>query len=362
MYHAVQTTLNKNMQKSTTVDGLIRAKRSTFLLLILTGFAVYICFLMAMPFLPAVVWALALAVLFTPLQMWLETKIKYANLAAIIAVLTISSMVIVPALFVGQQLALQAVSGAQLIQTKVESGEWQHLLNTQPSLAPIIEKLEQQINLPDTVKSFTVWVSNSAGDVIKGSIYQLIGFVITIYLLFFFLRDRSLILQALHNLLPLSARQVTDLIKHVGDTIHATVYGVLAVAIVQGTLGGLIFWWLELPAPLLWGLMMSFLAIIPILGASIIWIPAAVYLALEGHWQQSITLVLWGMLVVGTVDNLLRPILVGSRLKLHTLLAFISVVGGILLFGSSGLILGPVMLAITLFLISIWASKVSINH
>ena len=103
--------------------------------------------------------------------------------------------------------------------------------------------------------------------------------------------------------------------------------------------------------------MMSLLAVIPVLGSSIIWLPAALFLAIEGNWQQAIILVLWGMLVVGTVDNVLRPILVGNRLKLHTLLAFMSVVGGLVLFGSSGLILGPVVLAITLFLISIWTTK-----
>lgn len=349
------------MQKPTTVDGLFHAKTSTFLLFIITGFAAYICFLMAMPFLPALVWALTFAVLFNPLQIWLEAKIKHANLAAITTVLMISSIVIVPALFVGQQLAVQAVSGAQLIEKKVESGEWRRLLNAQPRLAPIIEKIEQQINLPEAVKSFTVWVSNSAGAIIKGSIYQLIGFVITIYLLFFFLRDRKKIMLALCNLLPLSANETTDLLKHISDTIHATVYGVLAVALVQGALGGLIFWLLGLPAPLLWGLMMSLLAVVPMLGSSIIWLPAALYLALEGQWQQSIILVLWGVLVVGTIDNLLRPILIGNRLKLHTLLAFMSVVGGIFLFGLSGVILGPVVLAITLFLLSIWASKKSIN-
>ena len=349
------------MQKPSTVDGLLHAKTSTFLLLIITGLAVYICYLMAMPFLPALIWAMTLAVLFSSLQAWFDTKIKHASLAAICSVLIISSIVIVPALFIGQQIATQAVSGAQLIETKVQSGEWRRLLNAQPRLAPVIEKVEKQINLPETVKSFTAWVSNSAGIVIKGSIYQLIGFVLTIYLLFFFLRDRKIITKVIYNLLPLSKNEIRDLLKCVGDTIHATVYGVLAVAVVQGTLGGLIFWWLDLPAPLLWGLMMSLLAIIPILGTSIIWLPATLYLALEGHWQQSIILVLWGTLVVGTVDNLLRPILVGSRLKLHTLLAFMSVVGGMVLFGSSGLILGPVMLTITLFLISLWAAKKSIN-
>lgn len=343
------------MQKNSAIDELLGGNAQTILLLLATGLAAYICYLMAMPFLPALVWALALAVLFTPLQVWLETKLKYASLAALMSVLTISSLVIVPALFVGQQLAIQAVSGAQLIETKVESGEWRRLLNTQPSLSPIIEKIEQQINLPETVKTFTLWVSNSAGSLIKGSIFQLIGFIITIYLLFFFLRDRQSAKQHLSNFLPLSIKQSQQIFKQIGDTIHAIVYGTLAVAAVQGCLGGLMFWWLGLPAPLLWGLMMGFLAIVPILGSSIIWLPAALFLALEGNWLQATILVLWSMLVVGTIDNLLRPIFVGNRLKQHTLLVFMSLVGGLILFGSSGLILGPIVLAITIFLISIWA-------
>ena len=354
--------IQNNTEKSSAIDELLGGNAQTFLLLLATGLAVYICYLMAMPFLPALVWALALAVLFAPLQVWLETKLKNSSLAALTTVIIISSLVIVPALFVGQQLAIQAATGAQLIQTKVESGEWRRLLTAQPVLAPIIEKIEQQINLPDTVKNFALWVSNSAGTLIKGSIFQLIGFVITIYLLFFFLRDRQSAKQHLSNLLPLSSLQSQQLFKHIGDTIHAIVYGTLAIAAVQGCLGGLMFWWLGLPAPLLWGVMMGFLAVIPVLGSSIIWLPAALFLVLEGNWIQGIILVVWGMLVVGTVDNLLRPIFVGNRLNQHTLLVFMSLVGGLMLFGSSGLILGPVVLAITLFLISIWAAKKPTNH
>ena len=111
------------------------------------------------------------------------------------------------------------------------------------------------------------------------------------------------------------------------------------VAAVQGFLGGLMFWWLVLPAPLLWGVVMGLLAIIPLLGAFIVWVSAALFLSIDGHWGQAIILSLWGLIVVATIDNLLRPILVGQRLQLPTVLAFISVVGGISVFGPAGLIL-----------------------
>jgi predicted PurR-regulated permease PerM len=124
-------------------------------------------------------------------------------------------------------------------------------------------------------------------------------------------------------------------------------------------LGGLMFWWLGLQAAFLWGLVMALLAVVPVLGAFVVWIPAALFLALEGSWGKALILTLWGLLVVGTVDNLLRPVLVGNRLKLHTVLAFLSVVGGLLVFGASGLILGPVLLTVTMVLLEVWSVRVA---
>ncbi len=156
---------------------------------------------------------------------------------------------------------------------------------------------------------------------------------------------------------PLSQAEINRLFGRVADTVYATVYGTLTVSAVQGLLGGLMFWWLGLPAPLFWGVVMALLAAVPVVGAFVVWIPAALFLALEGSWGKALILTAWGGLVVGTIDNLLRPILVGKRLKLHTILAFISVVGGLILFGPSGLILGPVGLTVTTELLEIWRHR-----
>jgi len=147
------------------------------------------------------------------------------------------------------------------------------------------------------------------------------------------------------------------LFDNVSDTVHATLYGTLVVAVVQGTLGGLMFWWLDLAAPLLWGIVMGLLAVVPVLGAFIIWIPAAIFLVLEGSGEKALLLALWGGIVVGGIDNLLYPMLVGRRLKMHTVIAFISIVGGLIVFGPSGLILGPVIFTITRLLLDIWSSQ-----
>ena len=331
----------------------------TMVLIAVTVIGVYSCYLMAAPFMPAIIAAFALAVLFTPLQEWLERKLKNASLAAILSVFAIAMIVVVPATFVLQRLVVQAASGAAIVQTKVESGEWRRALAAQPTLAPIAEKIEAELDLPGAIKAFTSWLTTSVGSMVRGSLLQAIGLTITFYLLFFFLRDRQLALAAIRSLSPMRASEMSALFKRIGDTIYATIYGTLAVAGVQGLLGGLMFWFLGLQAAFLWGLVMALLAVVPVLGAFVVWIPAALFLALEGSWGKALILTLWGLLVVGTVDNLLRPVLVGNRLKLHTVLAFLSVVGGLMVFGASGLILGPVLLTVTMVLLEVWSLRVA---
>ncbi len=322
-----------------------------------TGAGLYLCYRLALPFLPALAWALALAVLFTPFHRWLESKLESPSLAAAVSVLLVSLMVAVPATFVAQRLIMESARGAEIINTKVESGEWRRALEAQPRLAPLADWIEQKVDLPGTVKALATWLTTTAGSIVKGSVVEVIGFCLTFYLLFYFLRDRQAALQSLRSLSPLSHAEMTRLFGRVTDTVYATVYGTLTVSAVQGLLGGLMFWWLGLPAPLFWGVVMALLAAVPVVGAFVVWIPAALFLALEGSWGKALILTAWGGLVVGTIDNLLRPILVGKRLKLHTILAFISVVGGLILFGPSGLILGPVALTVTTELLEIWRHR-----
>ena len=340
-------------------DWASPSRVQTFVLALATGIGIYLCYLLAAPFLPAVTAALALAVLFTPFQRWLESKLKYPSLAAVVAVIVIGMSVAVPATFVGQRLAVQAAKGAELVQAKVKSGEWRRALEARPRLATLADQIERQIDLPGIVTRLATWLSTTAGTIVRGSLYQVIGFCLTFYLLFFFLRDREAALRSFRNVMPLSETTMDRLFSRVSDTIYATIYGTLAVSSVQGVLGGLMFWWLGLSAPLLWGIVMALLAVVPVLGAFIVWIPAALFLVLEGSWGKALMLALWGMFVVGTVDNLLRPILVGNRLKMHTVLAFMSVVGGLILFGPAGLILGPLALTVTTVLLEIWRGRIA---
>ena len=332
----------------------------TVVLIAAIAFGIYLCYRMALPFLPALTWAGALAILFAPLHRWLESKLRRANLAAAVSVLLVALIVVVPATFMGQRLLQESARGAAIIKTKVESGEWRQALEAQPRLAPAAHWVERQVDLPGTVQTLTNWLTNKAAMFVQGSVVQLIGFCLTFFLFFYFLRDRKSALRSLRFLSPLSLTEMDRLFGRVEDTVFATVYGTLAVAAVQGFLGGLMFWWLGLPAPLLWGVVMGLLAVVPVLGAFIVWVPAALFLLLEGSWGKALLLTIWGAVVVGGIDNLLLPILVGNRLKQHTLLAFLSVVGGLMVFGTSGLILGPVVLTVTTVLLEVWREQTSV--
>lgn len=358
MSKAARQSSPRNGPASSDWGSLVQAPM--FMRMAATGAGIYLCYRLAAPFIPSLAWALALAVLFNPIQHWIESRLNNRGLAAVLSVFVTALIVFGMATFVGQRLVQEASKGADLVKTKLESGVWRHELDAHPRLAPLADWMERQ-NLPTTLKAIAAWMTTTGASFVKRSVTEAIGLPLTLYLLFFFLRDRRTAIETLRSFSPLSKEDMDLVLHRVSDTIHATVYGTLAIAGVQGLLGGLMFWWLGLSAPLLWGVVMGLLAVVPMLGAFVVWIPAALFLTFEGSWGKALILTIWGGLVVGTIDNLLRPILVGKRLKLHTVLAFISAVGGLVLFGPSGLILGPVSLAITLALLQTWRHPIASN-
>ena len=334
-----------------------RSHVRTLVLMAVTVGGLYTCYLLAVPFVSVLAWALALAILFAPLYRWIESRVKRPNVAAMICVLVVGVIVVVPVTFVAARIISESARGAETVKTMVESGAWRRTVEAHPRIAPVSDWIERQFDLPELVKNATASLTKIAASFVRGSVMQLIGITLTLYVLFYFLRDRDAVLKSLRSRSPLSHTDMNRLFRDVSDTVYATLYGTLAVAIVQGTLGGLMFWWLDLPEPLLWGIVMGLLAVIPVLGAFVIWVPAALFLLLAGSAEKALLLTLWGAIVVGGIDNLLYPMLVGKRLRMHTVIAFISIVGGLIVFGPAGLILGPVAYTVTRHLLEIWSIR-----
>jgi predicted PurR-regulated permease PerM len=339
-------------------DGWWSRERALVLaLFIATALAFYLCYLLARPFLPALAWALTLAVVAHPLHDWIARRIFHPNLAAVLAVLLVAATVVAPSLFVTQRLVRESMRVVEIIETETASGRWQSIIERNPQLAPILKRIEGQMDLRNAVEGAANLVTQRFSSFVGGSVWFVGELVITFFFLFYFFRDRRLALNALKSIIPLSNAENEQVFERVAETIYATVYGTLAVALVQGFLGGLVFWGLGIATPFLWGVVMALLAVVPMLGAFLVWLPVAGFLALEGSWGKALFLLAWGGIVIALVDNLLYPVLVGKRLRLHTLLVFVAMLGGLVVFGASGIILGPVVLAVTAALIEVWRRR-----
>jgi predicted PurR-regulated permease PerM len=336
---------------------LSRERALVLVLLVTTALAVYLCYRLALPFLPALAWAVALAVVAHPLHSWLLRRLPRPNLAAGLAVGLVAVAIVGPTLLVTQQLLQEVAKGTAWFQSEAAAEYWRTMLEGHPRLAWGFAWLAAYVDLRGAVERASTTLTAGASTVVTGSVWAVAQLLITFFALFYFFRDRHPALQILRSLVPLSEGETEAVFARVTNTLYATVYGTLVVALVQGLLGGLMFWMLGLPAALLWGTVMAILAVVPVLGAFVVWVPAALFLALTGSWGKALLLAGWGGLVVSLVDNLLYPVLVGERLRLHTLPVFIAIVGGLALFGSAGLLLGPVTLAVTVALVEIWRRR-----
>ncbi len=336
-------------------DQLLTARRSrAFVILVAIAAGIVVCYLLAVPFLPALTWALVLAIMFHPLHRRIAKNLRYPEIAAAATVAIAAFVVAVPLTFIAERLVNEAARGAQIVAEALRSGSWRDAIANYPRIGLILLWIETQLDLAGLAGNAATLLTNFSASLVRRSVAQIIDAVLTFYFLFYFLRDGREALNMLKNFSPLTSAEMNKLFLRVTETVHAIVFGTFAIAVVQGMLGGLMFWLLGLPSPLLWGLAMGLLAMVPVLGAFIVWIPAALSLALTGEWGKALILTVWGAGVVATVDNLLYPIFVGDRLKLHTMLAFMSMIGGIIVFGPAGLVIGPVIFTVTLLLLDIW--------
>jgi predicted PurR-regulated permease PerM len=333
-----------------------RERLSVLTLLAATAAAVWLCYLLARPFLPALAWATALAVIAHPLHARLARRLR-PGLAAFLATAVVAVAIAGPVAFVTQQIVDEASRGAGLIEKELKNGTWVEDLRRNRHLRPVVQLVESRAKLPDLLQRASGALAGFATAILAGSVGAAVQFAVALFALFFLLRDRAAAAARLQSLLPLTDREARSILTRVEETIHAAVFGQVAVAAVQGALGGIMFAILGLPAAAVWGFVMFVLSVIPMAGAFVVWGPVAVYLAATGEWARAVALAAFGTVIIGLIDNLLYPVLVGRKLRLHTVLVFFSIVGGLSVFGASGIVLGPVVLAVTMALLDLWCAR-----
>jgi len=325
--------------------------------LALTVLALVLCFLIVRPFVSSLAWAAALAVIAWPLHRRLARRIRWPTVAAALSVVAIALLLVVPSGMLIPGAIDEAMSGYRLVRSQIESNAWDAALDRHEWIAPVWEWLRQRVDMSVVLQQVGAFLTQLGSLAVTSSFVGLIEFALTFFFLFFFLRDRDAVLAGVRDMLPLAASEADGILRVAGDTIFATVYGKVVVGIVQGLLGGLMFWWLDLPAAWFWAIVMGVLSIIPLLGPPLVWLPAALFLLLDGHWGQAIIMALWGAAVVGLADNLLYPVVVGRYLRLHTVPMLVCLIGGVVVFGAVGFFVGPVVLAVTLALLEVWRTR-----
>lgn len=332
-------------------------KRITLFLLTLA--AVVVCAFLLQPFFGAIVGAIVLAVITERPYDWLASKIRHRSSAAAIALVLVILAVIVPCFFLAQDLGKHVFTAVSILRDGATQQKFSEFLGSHPTMASRIEIISNSIDPGHAAQTTAAYIGSRLAGLLGTSFRAITQLVIMLFILFFLFRDRSLALTFLRSLLPLRDDESSELLTRVGDTIYATALGRLAIAALQGVLAGLAFWVLGVPGAILWAFTTAVMAMIPTFGAVLVWGPIAIYLGISGHWGKAALLAVWGGVIVSTIDNFLYPILVGTRLRSHTAIILISILGGIALFGITGIILGPVVFTIAATLLDFWRVRIN---
>ena len=337
-------------------DGMIRKHATTWFLVILAAVALYLCFIIAQPFLNPVSAAIVLAIVFYPIHAWMKRLIRRQNLAAILSTVLVMIIVAVPAVFLGAAVTGELSGLYQSLSQKsaAEGGlspYVTHLLDKAIAVAGRyvdLSRLDLRSTLLGWIQKISGYLVEFGAKAVSNVFSLLFGIIIAFFTLFFLFRDGVDVKQRMTAVLPLTPEQSERLTKGISDTIVASVYGGIAVGLAQGLLTGIAFLVLGLSSPVVWGLVAAVTSLIPFFGTGLVWIPGAIVLLAGGHWVKALILVGWGAGVVGQVDALIRPYIVSGRAKMHNLLIFFALLGGAQAFGIMGLIIGPVVVSITI--------------
>jgi len=312
------------------------------------------------PMMSAILWGMALAIVFQPLYRKLLRKTKRPGLSAGLTILVILLLVVLPLTYVMGALVREAA----VVFEMVKSGQFNfntyvaQIYAALPSwLLDVLERLglhnlsNLQEKLGSALNQGSQFMATKALGFGQDTFDFLVSFFVMLYLLYFLLRDGEQLSARIRDALPLQDSYKRQLGEKFRTVIRATVKGNIAVAAIQGALGGFAFWVLGIHAPVLWAVLMAFLSLLPAVGAALVWAPVAIYLLATGQVGSGVGLILFGTVVIGLVDNLLRPLLVGKDTKMPDYVVLLSTLGGMAVFGINGFVIGPLIAAM---FIAVW--------
>jgi len=332
--------------------------RALWVLLVLVSLALGWILL---PFFGTILWGAVIALLFAPMYRWLLPRLGgRRSAAAILTVLAVLVIVILPLAGIAASLAREASALYDRLQSgEVNPGVYFHgVFDALPNWITglldrfgLIDFETLQKRLVTALAEGSQFIATQAVNIGQNTFEFLANLCITLYLAFFLIRDGEDVARHVRHAIPLAPAHKKELLARFATVIRATVKGNLLVAAIQGALGGVAFWFLGVTGAILWGVLMAFLSLLPAIGAALVWVPVAIYFFISGGTWQGIALVAWGVLVIGLIDNLLRPILVGKDTQMPDYVVMITTLGGMAVFGINGFIIGP---AIAAMFLAVW--------
>jgi len=340
-------------------------------ILFLTFLSIYLLYQVLHPFLSSIIWAILLAMVFYPLFQKLRRLLKKREvLSAIIMTLLVLIVIVLPFSLLMASLAGEVINIYHQVEEMIKTGQLQAYLERVkeiPIFTRILAGLGQHIDvsqidpLPLLLKNLnqiSTFIFNQTTTLLKGFSTFIAGFFFTLLSLYYLFKDGGRFFKNFKGIIPLPSKEKELLIQRFKDMIQATIYGGILIAIIQGILGGLSFWVLGLPSPIFWGTAMALLSFIPIGGTALIWAPAGIILLIGGNILKGFILLGLGVFVISMVDNLLRPFFISAKTKIHPLLLFFAVLGGIQAFGLIGLVAGPLIATLFLTMVEIYTQGI----
>jgi len=322
-------------------------------IIILAGITL-LTLLLFKPFFLPLFWAAVLAGIFSPCHTRLENKLKSSGLSAILVVTIILISIIIPVAFVGYLLVTECSRFYTLLEGEMRPAKlYQFLAQIQehPYVRSLIS-LDEEFwtgKFSEMGQEIAQFIITAFKNMTNNTLLLIIQFVMMLYALFFFIKDGAKFLQTAADYLPLDSNRVWILFNTFGSISKAALKTIFIIGGIQGLLGGLLFYFLNIEGAMTWGIMMMLTSVIPGVGSSIVWLPISVVMMLMGYyWSGGIILAFGILVVVVSIDNLLRPLLLGQDTQMHPLLVFLSTLGGIVLFGISGIVMGPMIIALFL--------------
>jgi len=323
----------------------------------IVGILAYFVFLVFQPFLPALAWAIVIVVVSYPAYQRLALRFQ-PTLAALICTFGITLILIVPALLGMAAFVHQGVQAVQTLQQQIQNGhfDWMNRVwlelqsrfpdNDTTNLATLLSRYADQA---------AAYIAARLGTLLKNTALFLFHLSVTMLAMFYLYRDGPAFMARVREILPFESAHSDRMIREANDLIFASVVSSMVAAAAHGILGGLAFGLAGITAPVFWGVMMGFFSLVPVVGSALIWAPAAISLIAEGHIAAGIIVALFCSVVVGLVDNVLRPWVISGRAEMGGLVVFISVLGGISVFGLLGVVVGPIIVATGASLLDLYA-------